>query len=210
MRWWPLLLMAYAQCKMQDPPPVTELWTDTFDRTGIGGNYYRTGSGYELSEGALSARQAHNHPLWLRKKLTRDVRIEFDCWSNDAGGDIKVELFGDGHSHDPDGGRYMATGYVLIFGGWSNSKSIIARMDEHGSDVVARALPKVESGKRYHWTIERRGRTVTWWVDPSDNLRVPFLTYDDPQPLEGKGHAYLGFNNWETDTWFDNLVVSPL
>jgi hypothetical protein len=37
-----------------------------------------------------------------------------------------------------------------------------------------------------------------------------FLVYDDPHPLENTGHEYLGFNNWETDTWFDNLVVTPL
>ena len=32
----------------------------------------------------------------------------------------------------------------------------------------------------------------------------------DEHPLEGMGHEYFGFNNWETDTWFDNLVITPL
>ena len=44
----------------------------------------------------------------------------------------------------------------------------------------------------------------------STTCRRPFLVYDDPHPLEGAGHEYFGFNNWETDTWFDNLVISPL
>jgi len=29
-------------------------------------------------------------------------------------------------------------------------------------------------------------------------------------PLEGAGHEYFALNNWETDTWFDNLVITPL
>ena len=204
---WPVLILICVGCKVKDPPPVTETWTDTFDRGRFGMDYYKTGRGYELVDGALSAKGAHNHPLWLRKKLPRDVRIEFDAWSNETRGDIKIELFGDGHSYDPDGGAYMATGYELIFGGWYNAKSIIARLDEHGKDVVQRVDPKVIARQHYHWKIERSGPKVTWWID---DLQTPFLVYDDPHPLEGPGHEYLGFNNWETDTWFDNLVVTPL
>jgi hypothetical protein len=194
-------------CKVKDPPPITDTWTDTFDRGSIGSDYYKTGAGYELVHGALSAHGGHNHPLWLRKKLTRDVRIEFDAWSTEDRGDIKIELFGDGKSFDPDGGRYMATGYELIFGGWYNSKSIIARLDEHADVQPTRVAPKVVANQHYHWKIERAGQKVTWWID---DMQTPFLTYDDPHPLEGGGHEYLGFNNWETDTWFDNLVVTPL
>ena len=91
MRWL-VLLAVLPGCKVKDPPPITETWTDTFDRAGIGHDYYKTGPGFAVKDGALSARGAHNHPLWLRKKLTRDVRIEVDCWSNESRGDIKVEL----------------------------------------------------------------------------------------------------------------------
>ena len=35
-----------------------------------------------------SAKGAKNHPLWLKRKLPRDVRIEFDTWSTDRRGDI--------------------------------------------------------------------------------------------------------------------------
>ena len=40
--------------------------------------------------------------------------------------DIKCELFADGRRH--------ASGYVVILSGWNNSKSIIARRDEHGPE----------------------------------------------------------------------------
>ena len=99
----------------------------------------------------------------------------------------------------------MATGYEIIFGGWFNSKSIIARLDEHGKDMVENTSLKVEPTRRYHWRIERIGKKLSWYVD--DKI---FLEYDDPNALEGTGHEYFGFNNWESDTWFDNLVITPL
>lgn len=205
-RWLPIPLVLLA-CKLNDPTPITSQFYDGFERPELSTNYAATGDGYRLVAGQLSAHGAHNHPLWLKKKLTRDVRIEFECWSTEARGDLKVEIFGDGHSFDPDGGRYMASGYEVIFGGWYNAKSIIARMDEHGSQMSERTLPKVIPGKHYHWKIERKGTTITWWID---DMATPFLTYVDPRPLEGSGHEYFAFNNWETDTWFDNLVITPL
>ena len=207
MRVSALGILFLVGCKVKDPPPVTESWTDDFDRSSIGHDYYKTGPGYEVRDEALSAKGAHNHPLWLRKKLPHDVRIELDAWSTENRGDIKIELFGDGKSFDPDGGRYMATGYELIFGGWYNSKSIIARLDEHATEQPTRVEPKVLPNQRYHWKIERVGQKLTWWID---DLQTPFLIEDDPHALDGAGHEYLGFNNWETDTWFDNLVITPL
>jgi hypothetical protein len=202
---WPVIALTFAACKVKDPPPITGDWTDSFERGEIGDDYYETGHGYDVISGVLSAHGAHNHPLWLRKKLPRDVRIDLDCWSNEQRGDIKVEVFGDGRSFDPDGGRYMATGYEVIFGGWFNSKSIIARLDEHGKDMVENVSTKVQPKRHYHWRIERLGKRLSWSIDGQ-----PFLVLDDPQPLEGNGHEYFGFNNWETDTWFDNLVITPL
>lgn len=203
-----LVLVALgAACKVKEPPPISSPFYDGFDRAELGGNYAATGDGYRLATGQLSARGAKNHPLWLRKKLPRNVRIELDAWSTEPRGDLKVEVFGDGRSYDPDGGAYLATGYELIFGGWHNSKSIIARLDEHGKDVVQRTDKKVVPGKHYYWKIERQGQVIRWFID---DMTTPFLELTDPQPLEGPGHEYFAFNNWETDTWFDNLVITPL
>ena len=201
------LLVLLVACKVKDPPPIKDEWTDNFERDSVGENYYASGDGYRVANGALNAKGAHNHPLWLRAKIPRDVRIEFETWSTENRGDIKIEIFGDGKSYDADGGAYLATGYELIFGGWFNSKSIIARLDEHGKDVVQRTEPKVVPNQRYKWRVERKANQLTWYID---DLTTPFLQLVDPRPLEGMGHEYLGFNNWETDTWFDNLVISPL
>ena len=206
MRRWLAIPLVLVACKVREQPPISEPWQYDFE-SGLGEVFYATGDGYRVERGALSARGAHNHPLWLRKKLPRDVRIEIDAWSTEARGDIKLEVFGDGRSYDADGGRYTSTGYVVIFGGWFNSKSIVARLDEHGGDVAQRTEPKVIANQRYRWRIERQRNTLTWFVD---DMTAPFLRYEDPRPLEGAGHEYLGVNNWETDTWFDNLVITPL
>lgn len=197
--------LTLAGCKVKDPPPIEGVWTDDFARDAIGSNYYDTGGGYTVVDGALSTKGSHNHPLWLRKKLPRDVQIELTAWSDSPEGDIKVEVFGDGKSYDPNAGAYLATGYVLVFGGWGNSKSIIARQDEHGKELVERRSPRVEPGRRYRWTITRQGRVLDWKIDGE-----PFLRYEDKQPLEGPGHEYFGFNNWESDSWFDDVVITPL
>jgi len=196
-----------AACKVQDPPPVTAAWTDPFERDDPGSNYYQTGDGYRIEHGALNAKGAHNKPLWLRKKLPRNVQLELTVWSNSPDGDIKIELAGDGSTFDPDQGSYTATGYVLVFGGWKNSKSILARQNEHGQDLVSRTAPRVEPGRKYKYKIVRQGNAITWFID---DMATPFLRYDDPRPLVGAGHEYFGFNNWEADTWFDDLVITPL
>ncbi len=199
----PALLL--AACKVKEAPPIKDPFADNFERAGIGGGYAQTGEGYSITNGALNAKGAKNHPLWLARRLPRDVRIEFDTWSTERRGDIKIELFGDGRSYDPNAGAYTSTAYVLVFGGWNNSKSIIARQDEHGKELVERREPRVEPGRKYRWTITRRGKTIDWLIDGQ-----PFLTYEDKSPLEGPGHEYFGFDNWESDSWFDDLVITPL
>lgn len=202
-----VLLLGAVACKVKDPPPITTTWHDDFERSVTGESYYNSGGNYSVQHGALSTKGSRNRPLWLRRKLPRDVRVEVTAWSNTSEGDIKLELFGDGYSSDDDGGAYQATGYVFIFGGWGNSKSMIARGDEHGQDLVTRTAPKVVPGKRYRFALERRGSTLRWFID---DMVVPFLTFDDGAPLAGIGHEYFAFSNWESDVWFDDLVVTPL
>jgi hypothetical protein len=206
-----LALAALSACKHSDDqeaarPAITAPWSDDFERPDLGDDWRTTADAYEMVNGALSAQGARNRPMWLRRALPPDAVIELDVWSNSTDGDIKVELYGDGRSYDPDGGRYTSTGYVAVMGGWNNSKSILARGDEHGKQLVERTAPKVEKGKRYHWKFVRRGGRIEWFVN---DMTSPFLTLTDPAPLSGPGHQYFAINNWQSDSWFDNLKVAP-
>jgi len=196
-----------SACKVSDPPPVTGPWTDDFERSDIGRDYKPTSEAYTIVGGALNVKGAYNHPLWLRKKLPDDVVIELDVWAKTTDGDLKIEIFGDGESHAHNKGAYTSTGYVLCLGGWNNSKSFIARGNEHGKDTKTRKDPKVVQGQVYHWKIVRQGGRLDWYVD---DMQTPFLSYDDAAPYKGAGHHYFGINNWQSDAYFDNLTITPL
>lgn len=177
-------------------------FTDAFERPAIGPDWVSTGgSAWSIRAGALWGAGTRNDPLWLRMRLPRDVAIEFTARSETATGsrpgDIKIEVFGNGRDH--------ASGYVLVFGGWGNAVSVIARLDEHGNDRVERRDRKVEIGRTYRMRVERRGRSLRWLVDGE-----PFLAFDDPRPLEGPGHDRFGFSSWDADLVFDDLRIEPL
>src|SRR5581483_85594 len=153
----PLLLCALvcAACTVEKRPPG-EAYADDFERGELGPNWKNTGAPYRIANGALQIDHAYNHPLWLSKAIPRDAVIELDCWSNDPAGDLKLEAWGDGKSFATEA-SYTATSYVFIFGGWHNTISAIARMNEHGADRRARNDRRVEPGKHYHFRIARKG-----------------------------------------------------
>ena len=197
---------AGAGCKTK-LPPVT--MAEGFERTELGNDWLDTGgaaSQARVAEGKLQVSHGYNHPLWWKKPLPANAIIELDATSMSPDGDLKLELYGDGRSFDPDRGSYFPTGYVFIFGGWQNRLSIIGRLGEHDAGVmVKRSEPPVVPGKTYHFTITRQGGDLDWAIDGER-----FLSYRDPEPLAGDQHAYLGITNWEANVIFDNIQIRAL
>ena len=185
--------------------PQMREYSDAFDRGALGSDWSDTGGNYALAGGKLVANKAYNHPLWLVPRLPRDAEITFDAWSYSPDGDLKVEAWGDGESAATNKGAYTSTGYVFIFGGWKNSRTVLARMDEHGANRKERADMRVAVGRKYHWRIARKGVRLSWWID--DQL---VFELDDPEPLEGAGHRHFSFNDWEAELHFDNLRIRAL
>lgn len=198
----PLLLWTSA---CTEDKPISKLFVDDFNRADIGSDYLNTGGPYEIVNGKLHIKGAYNHPLWLRKRLPESAEISFTVTSQTTDGDIKVEAWGDGRSHATSKGAYLATSYVFIFGGWGNAISALCRMDEHAADRIQRRDVRVEKGKSYRFTIRRQGSQIDWLIDDK-----PFLKLNDADPLTGKGHGYFGFNNWQSDLYFDDLRIKPL
>jgi len=190
------------------PPPPPGPYSDNFDRAALGEAWNATSpSSVRLENGALTVELLHNRPVWLTRPIPTNARIEFDAWTEDPQGDIKVEAWGDGRSFY--GGdlrlQYTATGYVFILGGWRNTQSAIARRTEHTPDRAVRDGPAVVPGKRHHFTITRRGGAIDWMLDGQ-----PFLSLNDASPLEGPQQQYFGFSGWKTKVHFDNLKIEPL
>jgi hypothetical protein len=196
-------------------PLLERTFSDRFERAALGADYAATSPAWQLADGRLCGRGAKNRPVWLRRRLPVNVRVEFDAVTASSDGDIKVELFGDGRSRPRSNAYTDATSYLAVFGGWKNSFHVLARLDEHapgrlelGIDEASadpRARP-VEANRRYHFMLERLdGRTLRWFVDGVVMFRLV-----DPEPLRGDGHEYFAFNDWETPVCFDNLVIHPL
>jgi len=207
-----LPLIHYALLRPRAGIKAALPYRDDFSESStVSRHYWSSGGDWRVVEGELLSPGVRNNPLWLQASLPQNVAVEFDVRSESHEGDIKVEIFGDGYDH--------ASGYVLIHGGWSNTLSVIARLDEHGTAlaraevgtlkkdsrirVEAKPFP-VEQGRRYHWRIERRGGLLSWSIDGA-----PFMSFDDPFPLAGPGHDRLGFSSWESQLYFDNLTVQP-
>jgi len=196
-------------------PPITVPFEDGFDRAELGPDWFALSPAWKITAGRLCVRGARNRGIWLARKLPVNARIEFDAYAEAADGDLKVEVWGDGVSGATGTSYSNATSYLLILGGWKNTKHVLARLDEHGEDRLEidvepgaddeRARP-VEAGQPYRFKIEREdGKTLTWSVNGQD-----YFELTDPDPLAGPGHEHLGFNDWDAPVCFDNLKVTPL
>lgn len=170
---------------------------------------------WRVENGKLCGEGAHNHGVWLNKVLPVNARIEFDAMSFSEEGDLKAEVWGDGHSYATGTSYTNATSYLAILGGWKNSLHVLARINEHGTDRREikidpsaddpRQRPVVR-GQLYQFKIERNdGKTVRWYVNG-----IEYLTWTDQAPLAGQGHDHFGFNEWEAKVCFDNVKVTPL
>lgn len=199
------LAAASSSCTPQGDPLISGApFVETFDRPDLGRAWSNTGGNWRIVDGKLRIQGARNHPLWLRRRLPRDVRIEFTARSDSPAGDIKVEVFGDGVS-SATAASYTATSYVVIFGGWNNSLDVLARLDEHGEDRIARPSRRVVPGQTYRFEIERRGGHITVKVDGTLLVEM-----HDREPLSGRGHDHFGFNDWDAALTFDDLRITPL
>lgn len=170
---------------------------------------------WRIENGRLCGEGAHNHGIWLNRTLPVNARIEFDAISYSEDGDLKAEVWGDGHSYATGTSYTNATSYLVILGGWKNSIHAIARLDEHGKDRKEIHVDKtaddqrqrpVGRGQVYQFKIERTdGKTVRWSVNG-----LEYLSFVDASPLAGQQHDHFGFNEWEAKVCFDNVKVTPL
>ncbi len=212
----PLLLLAFAGCDpaKKDLSGGRAVFEERFDAPALAGHWHvgrvegpaSKGGGHrsaaaragfwKLSDGALTSPGERNQPLWLTRPLPEAVRVEFTARSDSDSGDIKCEVFGDGERHE--------SGYVVVFGGWNNSRSVIARRDEHEPQRVERP-GGADPGRTYRMALVRRDGELRWYVDGRLYLR-----YDDPEPLRGPAHRHFAFNDWQSELTFDDLVVYDL
>ncbi len=202
-----LLGCALLACARE--PVLDRPFVDDFERERPGPRWFDTIGRYLIDRGTLAISGGYNHPLWLTTPLPAELELTLDARSLSPDGDLKIELFGDGRSFALNRGRYWATGYVLCQGGWNNTKTFIARRDEHDRQLLHSTAFPVRLEQWHRWRITtflEDGRLViSWWIDG-----VPALRLTDPAPLYGGKNRHFGFSNWKSDAFFDNLRITPL
>jgi hypothetical protein len=142
---------------------------DDFERATLGNAYWSNGGDWRIVRGQVYSPGVGNNPLWLKARLPRDVRIEFDVRSEGPDGDVKWEAFGDGRNH--------ATGYVFIFGGWHNREDRIAKLDEHALTTPELRAELANQAQPYPRKFE--GLEAIW-----EAIRSPFATASARRDLE--------------------------
>jgi hypothetical protein len=171
------------------------VFSDTFERETLGRDWETPSKAWKIVKGRVRVENAQNAGLWLKRTLPNNVRIEFDAVSESSQGDLKFEIFAERPAHQE--------GYIGILGGWKNSLTVLARLDEHGSDRLERTDRKAKKGKTHHFAIVRRqDATLHWLVDGKSVHR-----WRDPSPLMG---SHFGFNNWTAPVRFDNVKIFDL
>lgn len=191
----------------------------------LGPEWHSPSRAWKTVNGRLFSPGTHNVPLWLSAPLPKNVRVSFTAESKSEAVDLKFEIFADGEHH--------ASGYVVILAGWNNSKSIIARLDEHGPEFTPTQIAALKSevhkdrdaaakkyreqraivakyerqqpGRIYRFRFEKQDHDLRFFVD--DML---YLEFFDPAPLFGAKHDRLAFNNWASEVYFDDLKIEPL
>ena len=193
---WIVLGTVGLCCAKKEAPLAALPFADDFNRADFGA-HWQGDPGWRIQDGKAFSAGTANRPLWLQARLPQDAIIEFEVRSDSPSGDIKFEMYGDGVNHQ--------SGYIFIFGGWKNTISCIARLDEHGSDRQERKDRKpVKMGQNYQMKIVRQGKTIQWYIDGK-----LWLDHFDSEPLAGKGHDRFAFSNWQSNLYFDNLRIKP-
>lgn len=177
--------------------PAGGAFVDDFSDADLASRYHHQGGSWRVVDGALSTLGDRNLPLWLRSPLPCNVIVEFTSTSSSPAVDMKIEIFGDGIRHE--------SGYVVVVGGWNNTLSGIARLDEHEPARVMHRS-RYQSNQKTAWRIERTdGRTLRLWVDG-----VEVAAYVDAAPLCGSRNNRFAFSGWESEVRFDDLRITPL
>lgn len=197
-------LLASAGCRAKLEPITSDL-RETFDRSDIGPAWRDTGGKFQIVNGELSTNAGRHHPIWLQRQLPKDISLEFDVRTTSQDADIRVVLFGDGKSANPDVQGCQSSGYELVFGGGKNQLSVICRGGQtDGGHQRARSDWPVVPDRTYHFYITRKDGVVSWYVDGHD-----MLSWSDPEPLSGVGHEAFAFVGGQSEVFFDNLVIGP-
>ena len=177
-----IVQLPFLHGAFRGPAPVNAAvpFEDKYQRAAVGNEYWSNGGDWRIVNGQLYSPGVGNNPLWLKARLPKDVRIEFDVRSEAPDGDVKWEVFGDGRNH--------SSGYLFLFGGWHNRESRICKLDEHGftepeirAQLAQLTHPYPHSFGGLEGVIERIVEPVSRWKARRDLEKLEKGSYFGPE-----------------------------
>lgn len=163
-------------------PEWTLIFHDDFERQELGDQWTVLSGKWEIEGGRLFVspwETGGSREILLARDVTGCQRIEVD-----------VEVPEDYEAADiapmihvgPTG---YASGYLLQFGGASNTMNLLRRL---GVGLDEEDRPLIQPGRTHRLVAELDGHQVRLLVDGK-----PVLAYSDDEPLLGEGHTQCGF-----------------
>jgi serine/threonine protein kinase len=176
------------------------VFEENFSDPDIESRWEILGEHWEIKNGELRIWGGTPQILYLRKKLSGDIRIEFECHQDG-------ELLGDMSCFMnclPLKNRKKAcdTGYIFQYGAAANTRSFIERPKSRLWEKLDSPIVK---GVPYRISAERSGAKLTWKVNDSLVCEV-----EDPEPLHGTDRNHLGIYGWRSDTSYRWIRIYAL
>jgi serine/threonine protein kinase/regulator of sirC expression with transglutaminase-like and TPR domain len=151
---------------------------------------------WTIQEGKLVCDHNSHTFIHINRKLTGDIRLEFDAMQADSSTDgIHCFLFCTKEKQD----IIKNLGYAFAFGSFKNTTTYISRFNDH---LIQSTTHLPGPGVWYHIRAQRRGTHLTLFINGKKVLDA-----EDEFPIMGKDNTLLGLHSWEGKTYYDNLRI---
>ncbi len=154
----------------------------------------------EIVDGELRISGGELQLLLLKREISGDVRIEFDCriegaYLNDIAG-----LFSGVRGATE--WETSTSGYAIKFGAYTNTLNVVTRCDRR---IWSQPAAPLVAGATYHLRMERHGARLRMVVN---NQEICSVT--DPEPLTGSNRTVAGLLGWIADKRIRRIRVYVL
>jgi serine/threonine protein kinase len=153
---------------------------------------------WKIQNGELEVNGGSPKIVCLRKPVTGDVRIEFDCHTDDEQ-PSEVSCFLNG-KRSKDWKDLKA--YFFQYGGNGNTQVFL---EKGAKRLWGRSISPIIRGAHYHVRAERIGTKLNLRVN--DDL---IFEVEDAEPLSGLDCSLIGLYGWGGNTYYDNVRIYQL
>ena len=170
------------------------------DAADLLGRWEAIGGQHEIVDGELRMRGGEPQILLLKRDVSGDVRIEFECYEEGLYlSDVGCFL---GAIRLANRRQVPASGYELKYGAYENTSNVLMRSD---IKVWTERVSPITRGTKYRVLAERIGSRLRLVVNDQEIFK-----YSDPDPLSGSDRTAVGILGWRADSRYTRVKVLTL